>query len=97
MSDNPDAKPDKPATTEQDVVEVKATGSYFEFPDFTGRLLQNGDTFTTTRARAVELRANGLLEYTDAKQEAEAAKGDVPPSTDGGAPVITTRSIRRRT
>jgi hypothetical protein len=82
-------------TSEQDSVDVIATGSFHEFPNMTGRLLQNGETFSTTRARAVELRANGLISYADAKAEKDASGDDPQPSMDGDRPVITTRSIRR--
>lgn len=87
---------DAKTADEQDVVELRAIGSFHENANMTGRLLQAGDTFSTTRDRAAQLRANGLVAYTDEATEKGAAADDAPPSEDNGTPVITSRSIRRR-
>jgi len=88
-------KTDAVTDDRQDTVDLVATGSFYAEANMQGQLLQAGDTFTTTRARAVELRANGLVAYADESAEKEAAKDDPEASTDMGNPVITTRSIRR--
>lgn len=100
MADDDTKAPEAAAQTDaktdaQDSVDLIATGSFYEQPNMTGKLLQNGDTFSTTRDRAVELRANGLVRYSDAKTEETAAKDDLPPADNMGTPTITSRSIRR--
>lgn len=96
----PDPTPAKDAPAKdapaEDAVHLRAAGSFHEHGNMTGRLLQAGDTFTTHRARAVELRANGLVAYVDEEEEKKAAADDPPASEDNGVPVITTRSLRHR-
>jgi hypothetical protein len=83
-------------TAEAEMVSLRAVGSFHENADMTGRLLQAGDTFSTYRSRAVELRANGLVAYVDEDEEKKASADDPPPSEDNGVRVITTRSLRSR-
>lgn len=85
----PAAKPDA------NQVECITTGSFFENSDMTGQLLQAGQTVTFDKSRASQLRAAGLIRYTDEKAEKAEAANDPAPSTDQGEPVITTRSFRR--
>lgn len=80
---------------DENAVKLIASGSFHRDGNFAGPLLHSGDAFTADRARAVELRANGLAHYADAATEAEAAKDDLPASEDNGQTVITTRSLRR--
>jgi hypothetical protein len=77
------------------MLDLVATGSFHRDGNFQGPLLQAGDAFSADRIRAADLRANGLVRYADDKAEADAAKDDTPPSTDGDKTVITTRSVRR--
>jgi hypothetical protein len=91
---DPPRAPDPPKDNDQQV-EIIALGSFFENHDFTGRLLQAGDTARVDRQRAAELRANGLIRYTDKKLEETATATDLPDVTDQGETVITTRSLRR--
>lgn len=53
-----DAKEDKK-------ISVKALARFHEHADMKGKLLDVGDTFETHQSRAAELRANGLVEYTN--------------------------------
>jgi hypothetical protein len=99
MAKEPDATAAEKASAEaagSDQISLIALGSFHEGEAFQGKLLQAGDTFTADRARAVQLRANGLVSYADPDAEKAAAADDPPPSTDGGVPVITTRSFRRK-
>lgn len=61
MSDDPAAS---------DLITVRAACMMFEGPDMTGDLLSPGETFTATRTRAAELKANNLIEYVVAEDEA---------------------------
>jgi hypothetical protein len=101
MSDTNKAAPDaahpdpEAAPAAGQTVELRALSSFHEHANMKGRLLQAGDHFSTDRARAVELRANGLVAYTDEAAEKAAAADDPPPADNMGTVAITTRSIRR--
>lgn len=93
----PDAQENQPARKKgENEVDLRATGSFHEMPDFGGRLLQHGDTFIADRGRAAELRAAGLVEYIDEKLETAAKEHDPAPADNMGQAAITTRSIGRR-
>jgi hypothetical protein len=84
-----------PAAPSEDKVKVRARAVIFEEDGFSGRQLYPGDEAEILRGRAVELRAQGFVEFLDKKLEDEAKKNDPEPSMDMGRPVITSRSIRR--
>lgn len=65
-----DAKAGSPAP-ETNTVTLRALGSFHEDGNMTGKLLSPGDTFSTDRDRAAQLRSNGLVEYVDEAHEKE--------------------------
>lgn len=86
----------KKASAADNTVEVRAKGSFHGQGNFQGDLVHHGDTFVVDRGRAAELRANGLVEYTDESAEKEAAEKDPPAIEDTTNPgAITSRSFRR--
>jgi hypothetical protein len=95
----PDAQPQAAAqqgsAPTEDKVKVRARATIYEEDNFQGRQLYPGDEAEILRGRAVELRAQGFVEFLDQTMEDEAKKNDPAPSTDNGRPVITSRSFRR--
>jgi hypothetical protein len=87
--------PQQGSAPTEDKVKVRSRAVIFEDDNFQGKQLYPGDEAEISRGRAVELRAQGFVEFLDSKMEDEAKKSDAQPSTDNGRPVITTRSIRR--
>jgi hypothetical protein len=79
----------------EDKLKVRAKAVIYEDDNWQGRQLFPGDEGEILRGRAVELRAQGFVEFLDKKMEDEAKKNDPEPSMDMGRPVITTRSVRR--
>lgn len=67
------------ATTNADAaqqVTVRALGSFHPDGNMQGALCAPGDTFTTDRLRAAQLRANGLVEYVSDDDE-KAIHGEI--------------------
>jgi hypothetical protein len=91
----PQADAKQGSAPSEDKLKVRARATIYEEDNFQGRQLYPGDEAEILRGRAVELRAQGFVEFLDKKLEDEAKKGDPEPSTDMGRPVITSRSIRR--
>lgn len=88
--------PQQGAAPTEDKLKVRAKATIYEEDNFQGRQLFPGDEGEILRGRAVELRAQGFVEFLDQKMEDEAKKRDPEPSTDNGRPVITSRSFGRR-
>lgn len=54
---------------DQQTVSVKALGIFHKDGGLDGERVNPGDTFDCSRSRAAELRANGLVEYTNESDE----------------------------